>query len=111
MRIYCSLFKTVRLLKCVSDSWLKDSAILVASDVCKKNLDLFMSHVKSVTKSSSWKDVNSLQFSILNHPVDTVFINKFLEFSNRVYEALYYVHSFVYSSMTSYSKSFENRHQ
>ncbi|AUL80254.1 SWPV1-062 [Vaccinia virus] len=84
MRIYCSLCKTVRLLKCESDSWLKDSAIMVASYVCKKNLDVFMSHVKSVSKSCSWKNVNSVQFSIINDPVDPKFIYKFLEFSNRV---------------------------
>ncbi|AST09308.1 mRNA capping enzyme small subunit [Murmansk poxvirus] len=111
MRIYCSIFKNVRLFKCVSDSWLKDSAIMVASDVCKKNLDIFMSYIRSVTKSNTWKDSNSVQFSILKDTADKEFINKFLEFSNKVYESLYYVHSLLYLSMTSDSKSIENEYQ
>ncbi|AEN03688.1 small subunit of mRNA capping enzyme [Yokapox virus] len=111
MRIYCSIFKNVRLFKCVSDSWLKDSSIMVASDINKKNLDIFMLHIRSVTKSNIWKDSNSVQFSILKEPVDKEFINKFLEFSNKVYESLYYIHSLLYLSMTSDSKSIENEYQ
>ncbi|QHR82629.1 capping enzyme small subunit [Brazilian porcupinepox virus 1] len=111
MRVYCSLFKSVRLFKCVSDSWLKDSAIMVATDMNKKNIDIFMSHVRSVTKSSNWKDSNNLQFNILKESCDKEFINKFLEFSTSVYESLYYIHSLLYSSMTSENKSIENEYQ
>nr|WGO62715.1 capping enzyme small subunit [Wadden Sea poxvirus] len=111
IRIYCSLFRNVRMFKCASDSWLKDSAIMVASDMNKKNIDIFINHIKNVTKSSNWKDSNNVQFNILSHPVDKEFINKFLEFSNRVYESLYYIHSLLYASMTSESKSIENEHQ
>ncbi len=111
IRIYCSLFREVRLFKCASDSWLKDSFIMVASDVYPKNMDLFMSHIRFVTKSPVWKDSNNVQFSILDYPVDKEFIEKFLEFSNQVYEALYCVHSLLYYSMTSESKSIENEFQ
>ncbi|QQG31576.1 mRNA capping enzyme small subunit [Swinepox virus] len=111
IRVYCSLFKSVRLFKCASDSWLKDSAIMVASDVYKKNMDIFMSHIRSVLKSQYWKDSNNVQFSILKESVDKEFINKFLEFSTSVYESLYYVHSLLYSSMISDNKSIENEYQ
>ncbi|AAL69825.1 SPV086 mRNA capping enzyme small subunit [Swinepox virus] len=111
IRVYCSLFKSVRLFKCASDSWLKDSAIMVASDIYKKNIDIFMSHIRSVLKSQYWKDSNNVQFSILKESVDKEFINKFLEFSTSVYESLYYVHSLLYSSMISDNKSIENEYQ
>ncbi|AAR07445.1 89L [Yaba monkey tumor virus] len=110
-RVYCSLFKSVRLFKCANDSWLKDSAIIVASNACKKNIDYFMSHIRSVTKSLNWKESNNVQFSILKDSVDKEFIDKFLNFSTKVYESLYYVHSLLYSSMTSESKSIENEYQ
>ncbi|QDJ95034.1 mRNA capping enzyme small subunit [Hypsugopox virus] len=111
LRIYCSLFKTVRLFKCASDSWLKDSAIMVATDMYKKNMDKFMSHIKTITKSTTWKDSNNVQFSILSNSCEKEFIDKFLDFSTKIYEALYYVHSLLYASMTSESKSIENEHQ
>ncbi|NP_659661.1 mRNA capping enzyme, small subunit [Sheeppox virus] len=111
LRVYCSLFKSVRLFKCASDSWLKDSAIMVASEPYKKNFDSFMTEIKKTTKSSIWKDDNNVQFNILEYPVDKEFINKFLEFSTSVYESLYYVHSLLYSSMTSENKSIENEYQ
>ncbi|ABI99082.1 MRNA capping enzyme small subunit [Deerpox virus W-1170-84] len=111
MRVYCSLFKSVKMFKCTNDSWLKDSAIMVATDVYKKNMDEFMSHVRSVTKSSNWKDSNNVQFTILQESVDREFIDKFLDFSTSVYESLYYVHSLLYSSMISPNKSIENEFQ
>ncbi|ASK51295.1 mRNA capping enzyme small subunit [Eptesipox virus] len=111
LRIYCSLFKTVRLLKCASDSWLKDSAIMIASDIHKKNMDKFMNYIKTVTNSTTWKDSNNVQFSILSGSCEKEFINKFLDFSTKIYESLYYVHSLLYASMTSESKSIENEYQ
>ncbi|AAF14975.1 m87L [Myxoma virus] len=111
LRVYCSLFKSVRLFKCASDSWLKDSAIMVAEHVHKKNMDEFMTYIRHVTKSPTWKDSNNVQFSILKTSADKEFIDKFLNFSNAVYESLYYVHSLLYASMTSERKSIENEYQ
>ncbi|QHG62648.1 mRNA capping enzyme small subunit [Cetacean poxvirus 1] len=111
LRIYCSLFKDIKLFKCASDSWIKDSAIMIASNVYPKNMSTFMAHVRHVTKSSNWNDANNIQFSIISNNVEKEFIEKFLEFSNKVYEALYYVHSLLYNSMTSESKSIENEYQ
>ncbi|CCD83269.1 mRNA capping small sub-unit [Squirrelpox virus] len=110
-RVYCSLFRTVRLIKCASDSWLKDSFVIVASEPHAANMARFASYVASVTRSSTWKESNNVQFTILDEPVEREFIDKFLAFSARVYQALYYIHSLLYASMTSESKSIENEHQ
>uniref|UniRef100_A0AAU7E2B4 mRNA capping enzyme small subunit n=1 Tax=Rousettus bat poxvirus TaxID=3141933 RepID=A0AAU7E2B4_9POXV len=111
VRVYCSVFRTVKLFKCASDSWLKDSAIMVCQDVCAPNLERFLSYVRSVTRSTTWRDAHNVPFILVPQPVEREFIEKFLEFSYKVYIALYYVHTLLYNSMTSESKSIENEHQ
>lgn len=111
VRVYCSIFRTVKLFKCASDSWLKDSAILVCQDVHAPNLERFLSYVRSVTRSPTWRDANNVPFILVPLPVEREFIEKFLEFSYKVYIAIYYVHTLLYNSMTSESKSIENEHQ
>ncbi|ADT91118.1 capping enzyme small subunit [Cotia virus SPAn232] len=111
IRIYCSIFKTVRMFKCVSDSWFKDSAVMVASGLYKKNLDIFLTYIRSVIKTNNIKNYNNQQFNIVKSPTDKEFIDKFLEFSIPIYEALYYIHSLLLSSMTSKNKSIENEFQ
>ncbi|APG58308.1 mRNA-capping enzyme small subunit [BeAn 58058 virus] len=111
IRIYCSIFKTVRLFKCVSDSWFKDSAVMVATGLYKKNLDIFTNYVRSVIKTNNINNYSNQQFNILKSSSDKEFIDKFLEFSIPIYEALYYIHSLLFSSMTSKSKSIENEFQ
>ncbi|ANS71176.1 small subunit mRNA capping enzyme [Pteropox virus] len=111
MRVYCSLFKTVRLFKCANDSWLKDSFVIVCEDPHVKNIHTVLTHFKNVTKSSTWKESNNVPFMILKDPVDGEFIDIFLNFSTKVYKALYVAHSLLFESMTSDSKSLENDSQ
>ncbi|QGN68096.1 mRNA capping enzyme small subunit [Equine molluscum contagiosum-like virus] len=111
VRVYCSLFRTVKLFKCARDSWLKDSAVLVCQDVHAANLDRFLAYVRSATRAPAWREAFNVPFTLLDAPVEREFLDKFLEFSTKVYTALYYVHSLLYSSMASESKSIENEHQ
>ncbi|AAR98431.1 ORF074 mRNA capping enzyme small subunit [Bovine papular stomatitis virus] len=111
LRVYCSLFGTVRLFKCVSDSWLKDSAVMVASDPRRQDIAKFVAHVRDRAKTASWRESLAVPFRILRDPVESEFVDRFLAFAGRVYDALYVTHSLLYESMTSESKSIENESQ
>ncbi|QRY18897.1 ORF-27 [Teiidae poxvirus 1] len=111
LRVYCSLFKYVKMYKLPSDSWLKDSAVIVCQQPVAAKIQKFTSYVKQVTGSSNWTDSNNRKFTLLQESVETEFIEKFLSFSYKIYEALYYVHSLLYSSMTSELQSLDNEHQ
>lgn len=111
LRVYCSLFGTVRLFKCVSDSWLKDSAVMVASDPRRQDIAKFVAHVRDRAKTAAWRESLAVPFRILRDPVESEFVDRFLAFAGRVYDALYVTHSLLYESMTSESKSIENESQ
>ncbi|QJX15494.1 mRNA-capping enzyme regulatory subunit [Orf virus] len=111
LRVYCSLFGTVRLFKCVSDSWLKDSAVMVASEPRRAAIAAFVAHVRERTKAAAWRDALAVPFRVLKDPVESEFVDRFVAFASRVYEALYVTHSLLYESMTSESKSIENESQ
>ncbi|AWU47132.1 mRNA capping enzyme [Sea otter poxvirus] len=111
LRVYCSLFKTVRLFKCVNDSWLKDTFVMVAEHPCMDNINMFLLHIKNTIRSSTWKESHAVHFKLFDDPVENEFIDTFLQFSTQVYEALYVVHSLLYESMTSNTKSIENESQ
>ncbi|AIZ77325.1 putative mRNA capping enzyme small subunit [Parapoxvirus red deer/HL953] len=111
LRVYCSLFGTVRLFKCVSDSWIKDSAVMVASEPRRAEIAKFVAHARERAKASVWKESLAVPFRVLADPVESEFVDRVLAFSSRVYEALYVTHSLLYESMTSESKSIENESQ
>lgn len=111
LRVYCSLFGTVRLFKCVSDSWLKDSAVMVAAEPRRAEIARFVAHVRERTKAAGWRESMAVPFRVLADPVEPEFVDRFLAFAGRVYEALYVTHSLLYESMTSESKSIENESQ
>ena len=111
VRVYCSLFRRVQLRKGASDSWLKDSALLVCRDAYTPNLERFLAYVRASTRSPAWREANNAPFTLLDAPVEREFLEQFLGFSNQVYMAIYYVHTLLYNSMTSESKSIENDFQ
>ncbi|AYP74245.1 mRNA capping enzyme small subunit [Fowlpox virus] len=111
VRVYCSLFKNVRLYKLSADSWLKDSAIILCQNPYSPNINKFISHVKKVTKSQTWVDSNNKNFILLHDSVGKEFIEKFLSFSYKIYEVLFYVHSLLIDSMKSEQQSLDNEHQ
>ncbi|AID46564.1 mRNA capping enzyme [Pigeonpox virus] len=111
VRVYCSLFKYVKLYKLSADSWLKDSAIIVCQQPHTANINKFITYIRKVTKSQTWVDSNNINFILIHDSVEREFIEKFLSFSYKIYESLYYVHSLLYSSMTSDLQSLDNEYQ
>ncbi|ALA62403.1 mRNA-capping enzyme small subunit [Turkeypox virus] len=111
LRVYCSLFKQVTICKLPSDSWLKDSAIIICQQPYSPNINKFTSYVKKVTGSQSWTDTNNRHFILIHDSIEPEFIELFLSFSYKIYEALYYVHSLLYNSMTSDAQSLDNDYQ
>ncbi|ATI21198.1 mRNA capping enzyme small subunit [Eastern grey kangaroopox virus] len=111
VRVYCSIFRTVKLFKFPTDSWLKDSAVMVCQNVHTANLAAFLAHVRTVTRSSVWREANNAPYVLVREPVEREFVEKFLEFSTKVNLAMYYIHTLLYNSMSSESKSLDNEHQ
>ncbi|ABJ09010.1 mRNA capping enzyme small subunit [Nile crocodilepox virus] len=112
VRVYCSVFKCVRLFKSPHDSWFKDSALMICSGLDAGNLARLLTYLKKATRSNAWKDENDFKNYVLVRPsVEPQFLQVYVGFANPVYRAIFLVHTYLYESINSEAKSVQNEHQ